>query len=122
MANYQETSGTATKWKRCYRLNIINPAQGDKYIQYLEEEAVEIDGTILTNAVGSGILEQFDPNKVITVYNPITGEATQSTTTYMDIYVLLYSAYMNAALARDVVSVSIDGNTIISVDGQAAIE
>lgn len=106
MANYQETTGEGSTWKRCLVVSITNPVNGPKTVHFMEEIAARV-GTV---AIGSGSTDGIHENaddltKVIPLRNPETGELTGESLTYGDVYVALYSAYMQAALARDAANV-----------------
>lgn len=102
MANYQETTGEGSTWKRCRYIAISNPILGAKSVTYHEEIAAKVGET----SIGGGgteviheVIQNFD--QIIPLRNPETGELTGTNTTYAEVYSILYSAYMQAALARD---------------------
>ena len=102
MANYQESTVTGTTWKRCNKIEIRNPYQGQKLAIFLEEEVTSLtDGRVIQEP-STNIQEPFsDPTKEIVLLNPETGQPLNNTITYQDVYVILYSLYMQLAIARD---------------------
>ena len=112
MANYKETSVSGESWVRCRSVTINNPLPGkgefDSATQerlgavayFQEEKIVSIDGTQIAIDVGA-CRKAFDPEAVITLLNPDTGDPTGATVTQGDLYVILYSLYMQTALERD---------------------
>jgi hypothetical protein len=72
-----------------------------KSIQFFEETAVTVDGTTINNHV-SDIYEVItDLSKTIELRDPTTGLPLGNSVTYQDVYVILHSAYLQAAEARD---------------------
>ena len=101
MSNYNEQGVTGAEWQRAKRIVIVNPLGGTPEIRFDEE-------TVLTTSAGQTIHNPhgylnvaFDPDAVIDIYNPLTGEATGQTVTQGEVHALLYSAYLTAATARD---------------------
>jgi len=100
MSNYKETRVVGQEYIRCSEIKIVNPYQKTPSVSFGEERATLLsDRTILDRA--GELTISFDPSKVIKIINPITGLDTGTTITYGEIYSLLYSAYMDAALQRD---------------------
>jgi hypothetical protein len=102
MANYQETSVVGTAWQRCYKVELRNPIQGDKLAIFLEEEAIDLgNGKMIVEPKGA-LQESFsDPSRVINILDPVTGLPTGEEIMYQDLYNILYSLYMQLAVARD---------------------
>jgi hypothetical protein len=101
MPDYKESTAEAKKWQRCYRIFIQNPFSQQKSIQFFEETAVTVDGTTINNHV-SDIYEVItDLSKTIELRDPTTGLPLGNSVTYQDVYVILHSAYLQAAEARD---------------------
>lgn len=102
MSNYKETQIAGTRWTRCGVIQIVNPYQRTPAIQFAEECVTSLgeDEEPMIHARG-GITVPFDPAKEIALRDPDTGELTGQIATYGDVYVLMYSAYMDAATARD---------------------
>lgn len=107
MSNYKETAVAGTKWTRCGVVQIVNPYQRNPSIQFIEERAVSLgEGREPLFFSEGSISVPFDENKVVNLINPLTGQPTGATVTYGELYVGLFSAYIQAALERDMASVS----------------
>lgn len=110
MANYRETSLAGVSWIRCRNITITNPLASTKepgsdklaiptaYFQ--EEKVISIDGIRNTLDVGS-CFKQFNPASTIPIINPDTGMPTGNTATHAELYVILYSLYLQTAQERD---------------------
>ncbi len=101
MPDYKQTTATATTWQRCNQIVIDNPRNGAPSVRFDEE-------TVTALAIGEEIRHQvgtlslpFDPAQTIPLRDPASGELTGQESSYGMAYVLLYSAYMAAAQARD---------------------
>lgn len=106
MANYQETTGTASAWKRCNRIiieNALNSSQNA--IIMFEEDAVSIGDKTITTEVGA-LRSKFEPGTNILLRDTTTGELTGAIMPHNLMYQALYSFYMEAALARDAAQAS----------------
>lgn len=102
MANYNETNVTGTTWQRCHKIEIRNPNGGSKSAIFFEEEITSLENGRVIQEPITNIQEQFsDPMKTIELLNPETGDQLGNTVTYQDVYVILYSLYMQLAAARD---------------------
>lgn len=106
MANYKEENLTGNKWVRCNRIVIENPYVGNKTIQFYEQEILYFSNTDITykNISSSGpnsLTTTFTPNNSIEIINPYTLEPTGNTFSHEELYVMLFSAYMNEAKKRD---------------------
>lgn len=100
MANYNEQSGSGQSWQRCYTITIDNPYQATPVITFHEELVVQIgDNTIRQPKTSCRV--QFDPNQTFNVVNPENNINTGATLTHKDLYVYLYSLYIDAATKRD---------------------
>ena len=100
MANYKETTGTATGWRRAKQVVINNPYQDQKNILFFEEDIAILDEKVFKSE--SGMLRaNYDPTKLIGLRNPDTGELTGNTISQGLVYQALYSLYISLAEARD---------------------
>lgn len=98
---YQEQTATGTTWVRCKSLTIDNSLTSAPTANFQETRVTEVNGKFSEQYV-SGLVKAFDPvNGVIPLRNPETGELIGTTATHADLYVILYSLYMQTALARD---------------------
>lgn len=100
MANYQETTGTGTSWKRCNRVIIDNPLTTPSSAVFMEEDVVVI-GDRSIGVYGGNCSAEFTPEAIIPLRDPATGELTGGIQTQANLYQILYSLYMQVALARD---------------------
>ena len=118
MANYKQTNLAGVSWVRCRNITITNPISGTvdttkigpnnflvptAYFQ--EEKVISIDGVQNTIDMGS-CQKQFNPTEVINLRNPETGELTGGTVIHAELYVILYSLYLQTAEARDLAAVT----------------
>lgn len=111
MANYKETTGTATGWRRAKQVVINNPYQDQKNILFFEEDIAILDEKVFKSE--SGMLKAtYDPTKLIGLRNPDTGELTGSTISQGLVYQALYSLYISLAEARDQVVASEDFQSV----------
>lgn len=99
-ANYKEITTTGTTWTRCTRVVVNNDFGEPPYVLFFEQQVFNAGGQQILKDLG--VLRQgFDPDGVIPLINPLTGEATGATITQAEAYAVLYSAYLQAAMARD---------------------
>lgn len=101
MSDYKETDVVGKAWSRCYQIEIDNVRGRPPAVQFLEERVLVLDDGQDIRQNQGPLAVDFDPARVIPIRNPETGEPTGATATYGEAYVLLYSAYIDAALARD---------------------
>lgn len=110
MANYKETNLAGVSWVRCKNITITNPIAGAvesgslkpliPTAYFKEEKVISIDG--IQNTIDVGICyKSFNPTDVINLRNPETGELIGTTATHEELYVLLYSLYLQTAEERD---------------------
>ena len=71
-ANYNESAVSGTSWKRACRVFIENPLGGTPSLVIVEEEAINLGGKIITQAVAN-LSVPFDPSDAdhLTVYNSL---------------------------------------------------
>jgi hypothetical protein len=101
MANYKETTITGSSYTRCNQVLISNRLGAVPTVKFDEQVAVSLEtgGSIIN---GSGSIEMdFDAAKMIPLIDPTTGTATGQSVSYGTVYAMLYSAYIDAATARD---------------------
>ena len=101
--NYNESTqtGDVTTWRRCYTINVINPYRQTPAIQFHEEDITSLpDGrtTVVNNT--SCAADMSAPNTQFNLIHPETG-AVIGTATYQEVYVMLFSLYMDTAIKRD---------------------
>lgn len=102
MANYIESTVTGHAWRRCNQIVIDNRRGGTPAVRFDEETVVALDGTAEVRAPAGVLTIDFHPSREIPLRDPQTGEPTGAVMTYADAYAVLYSAYLDAALERDV--------------------
>jgi len=101
MPDYNESAVSGTSWQRCCQVVIENSRSTTPVVRFDEEVITALsNGTELRRPVGSLALP-FDPAKTIDMRNPATGATTGMTMSYGEIYAVIYSAYLAAALERD---------------------
>jgi len=101
MADYQETTLTGQAWQRCRQIVIDNRRGAVPTVRFDEERVVALDDGSETATLLGTLTRDYDPARAIPLYDPATGEPIGETTTYGAVYQVLYSAYLDAALARD---------------------
>jgi len=110
MADYQETTLTGRAWQRCRQIVIDNRRGAVPTVRFDEERVVALDDGSETATLLGTLTRDYDPARAIPLYDPATGglvtdpatgEPIGETTTYGAVYQVLYSAYLDAALARD---------------------
>jgi hypothetical protein len=100
MANYKEQTGSGTSWTRAKQVIINNEYAGNKNITFFEENIAQLGDKIFKTE--SGILStRFDPEYLISLRNPETGEKTGNVILQSLVYQALYSLYLDLAEARD---------------------
>lgn len=116
--NYKQTNLAGTSWVRCKSISITNPLPGGTEVSYdsitkrqiltpivptayfQEEKVISIDD--VQNTIDIGICtKKFNPTDIINLRNPETGGLVGTTATHGDLYVLLYSLYLQTAEERD---------------------
>ena len=99
-SNYNETNVSGQSWKRCFKIEISNPYNGQPECKLFEEEIFSVgDKTVSTL---TRILEpQINMSSVIELINPMTGEPLGASITHQDFYIVLFSLYINTAKAKD---------------------
>lgn len=100
--DYKQTEGSATSWRRARQVVIHNPLNGVPSIAFQEEDAVQM-GSVTMSMPGppTAVTGQFDAAAQIPLINPQTGESLGQVATQGDLYVILYSLYLQLAAARD---------------------
>jgi hypothetical protein len=101
MSDYKENEVAGRSWQRCNQVLISNPLEGAPMVRLSEESVISIDGHRFSNSL-PGIQFEFDPSITIQLVNPATGaKIAGKTVTGADVYVSLYSLYIQKALERD---------------------
>lgn len=100
MANYKETSASGVTWVRCNTVVVQNDYEEAPYVVFSEESVVNLDGVVFKRSTGA-CRTDFDPAATISLVDPATNLPTGETITHADVYRILHSAYIQAAMARD---------------------
>lgn len=100
MADYKATTVTGTQYQRCNGIYIDNTMNAVKTVR-MQEELVSILGGQTIRQPLPGLEFAFNPDEVIALRDPVTGELTGSTITGMEVYAVLYSLYYQKAQERD---------------------
>lgn len=103
-SNYSEQSIAGMAWQRCHQVVIDNPRGSAPSVRFDEERIVSIDGAPELRTALDSVVVAFDPARLIPLRDPASGELTGAAMSYAEAYALLYSAYLDAALARDAAS------------------
>lgn len=98
--NYKESSVVGTEYVRCNGVRIVNPLGKTPAIMFSEEKVTILPTDTICIPAGE-LVASYDPAKVVNLINPVTGESLNQTTTYADLYVMLFSAWQQEAQARD---------------------
>lgn len=101
MPDYKETSVAGRSWQRCHQVVIENSRSAPPTLRFDEESIVALGGGEVRTPAGVLTID-FDPSREIPLRDPQTGEPTGAVMTYAEAYAVLYSAYLDAALERDV--------------------
>jgi hypothetical protein len=102
MANYKETTAEGTTWRRAKQV-IINNDFGPlpKPIVFMEEDLAIIgDNEFHTNR--GSISTVYNPDELINLRDPETGEKTGVMMQQSKVYLALYSLYLDSAEIRDI--------------------
>ena len=101
MAKYKETAVSGSNFTRCCEIRITNPLGAVPVVAFIEQQAtVLLDGKVYTER-GEILTTEYDPAKLIPMRDPATGNLTGASTSFADVYNILYSAYIAEAEARD---------------------
>jgi hypothetical protein len=100
MPNYKESNISGVEWQRCHTVTIQNQLELPKKIEFQEEQVIDISEKIYHEWV-VGCSAVFDPTASFDILDLQTNVATGQTMTHQDLYVALYSLYMQVAAERD---------------------
>lgn len=100
MPNYNESQVAGTAWQRCHTVTVSNPLGGVPKIEFAEERVIALEGDDIHQWV-AGCSKQFSPTGVFLLLDPTTNAATGTTMTHTQLYIALYSLYMQTAAERD---------------------
>ena len=100
MPNYKSTTVGGDAWTRCHTVTIRNPLAGVPRIEFAEEQVIAIGDKTLhqwTDCVN----KDFASDGTFPLLDPTTNATTGATMTHAQLYVALYSLYMQTAAERD---------------------
>jgi hypothetical protein len=100
MPNYKESDVSGVAWQRCHTVTIQNQLQSPKAVEFQEEQVIDISGKIYREWV-KGCSKDYDATASFPILNPQTNAETGITMTHQELYVALYSLYMQTAAERD---------------------
>ena len=98
--NYNETNVSGQSWNRCFKIEITNPYNGQQECKLFEEEIFSV-GDKNVSTLTRILSPQIDMSSVINLINPMTGEPIGASITHQDLYIALFSLYINTAKAKD---------------------
>lgn len=108
MPDYKETTVQGRSWQRCNQITFRNPVQGAPSASFDEEVVTTLADRVIVepmrmmaSAMPGGIHTIYKPEATFPLLNPETGEPTGKQMSQQDIYVALYSLYMQQAAKRD---------------------
>jgi hypothetical protein len=102
MPDYKENTISGSSYQRAKTVILSNIKGQIPSAEFAEEIIYSLGEENIHKNVGSLLVEMTDPNYVFQVKNPLTGEDIPNQYgTYGQIFALLYSAYWDAAIKRD---------------------
>jgi hypothetical protein len=100
--DYQQQEGQATSWRRAAQVIVNNTRDRTPSIIFHEEDRVSVNGVeFAVPGMPKSVGAPFNPEGLIPLLNPITGEPLGTSVTQQEFYVILFSLYMQLAVARD---------------------
>ena len=112
MGNYKESQLTVTPFTRARQIIINNPYNGNPSIEYKEERILEVEKQVISRDMGTLSVPVL-LDRVIPIRNPETGELTGDNIPMTNAYAIIYSAYWQDALLRDIVPIEIPIEEVI---------
>lgn len=106
MTKYNQANVSGESWLRAYQIICYNGYDEEPRIRYDEENLIALsNGEILRNSSGKSIVKTLTVDNALTNFklrDPTTGECIgNSTSTFQNLYVMLYSLYFHLAKERD---------------------
>ena len=100
MANYNETDVTGTEYQRCFSVVINNVLNQIPEIIFKEEKVLNLSTGKMS--IGCGYCaKQYNADSEFSILNIADNTDTGSTMTHKDLYIALYSLYVQTAAERD---------------------
>jgi hypothetical protein len=100
MPDYKQSDLTGTQWQRCKAVIINNPLVGAKAVMFQEERVISLSGQNLRQPL-DGCSKKFSADGTFPLLDPSTNLPTGASMTHTELYVALYSLYMQTAMERD---------------------
>jgi hypothetical protein len=100
MSDYKESDVTGVVWQRCHTVQISNQLNQNKSIFFQEEKVYNLDGNDIKNYV-DGCGKVFSATATFPILNLADGSETGQSMSHQDLYIALYSLYMQTATERD---------------------
>ncbi len=101
MSNYNESNVSGQSWNRCFKIEVDNPYDKPPTCKMFEEEIIVV-GDKSVSTISRIFSPEINMSDTIALINPITGEPIGASITHQDLYVALFSLYINTAVAQDV--------------------
>lgn len=99
---YRPGAFAGQSYMRTNRIEILNPAAHlPPTVVFHEERVLEGPTGVLSRWPEGQCVLEHDPNLVIPLLNPLTGEPTGQSLGMNELYAIVYSVYLHAATARD---------------------
>lgn len=98
--NYNETNVSGQSWNRCFKIEFTNPYNGQQECKLFEEEIISVGGKNVSSLTRI-LAPQIEMSSVINLINPMTCEPIGASITHQDLYIALFSLYINTAKAKD---------------------
>lgn len=100
MTDYKQSTLEGTQWQRCKNVIINNPLVGQKSAFFQEERVISINGQNLKQPL-DGCSKNFSVEGTFPLINPSTNLPTGQNMTHTELYIALYSLYIQTATDRD---------------------
>ena len=101
MSNYRETTIAGTSWVRCSTVIIQNDLGETPTVVFSEQTVINLDGAQQVVQPKGSLRLGFEPTALVSLVDPATNLPTGETVTHAEVYRILYSAYLQTAMARD---------------------
>lgn len=116
---YKQVSVTGQSYVRSYRVVVENKKDEVPSATFLEEESVLINGVERLQPVGQTTM-YFNPTDTFPLINPLNGQLLGNSASHLDLQILLYSLYMDAASKRDAAAIAEAERLALEAAAQAA--
>lgn len=101
MSEYKETTINGSSYQRGRTLVFENPINSTPSVLVVEERVTRLADRIILEPAGEIRRSVPDLSVEFQLRNPMTNELIGGTSTYQDLYVLLFSLYWHLAELRD---------------------